>query len=83
MPGFVSGITGGLLLIELGVGGFWAMLELVNVEAPATSKIAAPVAKDSSSGNGTRVRAGHLRYFAWAPTMSVPSPLISLLSKSK
>ena len=49
MPGFVSGIAGGLLLIEigaeLGVGVFPAMLELVKVEAPATSKIVAPVAK--------------------------------------
>lgn len=49
MPGFVSGIAGGLLFMELGTelvgGGFWALLVLVNVEAPATSKIAVPVAK--------------------------------------
>jgi hypothetical protein len=45
MPGFVSGTAGGLLFTELGVGGFWAMLELLNGEAPATSKITAPVAK--------------------------------------
>jgi hypothetical protein len=49
MPGFVSGIAGGLLFIELdaelGVGVFPAMLVPLKVEAPATSKIAAPVAK--------------------------------------
>jgi hypothetical protein len=49
MPGFVSGIAGGLLFIVLGTelagGGLAALLVLLNVEAPATSKIAAPVAK--------------------------------------
>ena len=44
IPGFASGTTGtcGLLSITLLV---WAMLELLNVKAPATIKIAAPVAK--------------------------------------
>ena len=45
-PGFASGITDGLLSITLFVDGVvWAMLELLNVEAPATTKIAAPIAK--------------------------------------
>ena len=42
-PGFASGITGGLLFITLFV--VWAILELSNVEAPATTKMAAPIAK--------------------------------------
>jgi|HubBroStandDraft_2_1064218.scaffolds.fasta_scaffold842385_1 hypothetical protein len=48
-PGFVSGITGGFLDIavmdaELADGLGWAMAERVNVDAPATSMIAPPIA---------------------------------------
>jgi hypothetical protein len=47
IAGFVSGITGGLLFIMLLEAEFtvWAKLELLNVEAPATIRIIAPVAK--------------------------------------
>jgi hypothetical protein len=47
IPGFVSGITGGLLLIAIGAveGVGLAKLELLKVETPATSKTAAPIAK--------------------------------------
>jgi hypothetical protein len=47
IPGLVSGITGGLLLITLAAveGVDLAKLELLNVETPATSKTAAPIAE--------------------------------------
>ena len=39
---------------------------------PVPQEIAAPVSKESSSGSGTRVRAGHFMKAAWAPCPVTP-----------
>ena len=42
------------------------------VHQPVPQEIAAPVSNDSSSGSGTKVRAGHFMYRAWAPWPVAP-----------